>query len=233
MSVKHSRNLLVWLHVVSSVAWMSQALALLALLITGLNASDAGVRLSAYTMAEVLDHEVLLHMANASIFSGLMLSALTPWGYFRYWWIVAKFAITMTQLYMGIFILSPRLTALAQAAEQGDAGSPVFLIAGSLLMASAIAFQAWLSVAKPWKRTPWTEPAGALKKLPSGPSWMFLFSTSAPILDFVIGKFLLGFPLPLLMLFTVIGYPIWRYRHLQRQSTSPILADEYSRQPAT
>jgi hypothetical protein len=215
MSTRHTRNLLVWLHVVTSVAWMSQALALLALLVTGLSASDAGTRGSAYTMATVLDKQVLLHMANASIFSGLMLSALTPWGYFQYWWVLTKFVITMTQLYLGIFVLSPRLDALAQAAVQGHAGSPGFLIAGSLLMASAIAFQAWLSVAKPWKRTPWAEVAGKPKKLPSGPSWMFLFATGVPVFDYLFGTFVLGFHLPLLTLATALGYPFWRARQLQ------------------
>ena len=223
MSVKNTRDLLVWLHVVSSVAWMSQALALLALLITGMSAGDPTVRLSAYSMAEVLDREVLLYMANASIFSGLMLSALTPWGYFRYWWVLAKFVITLSQLYVGIFVLSPRLTALAQAAEQGLAGSPFFLIVGSLLMASAIAFQAWLSVAKPWKRTPWAESAGKPKKLPTGPKWMFLFSAVAPVVDYLFGKYVLGFPLPIVVLLTAIAYPIWRARQLQREMDAPAL----------
>lgn len=216
MSVKHSRNLLVWLHATTSIAWMSQALALFALLITGLSTNDAGIRLSAYSMAKMLDKEVLLHMANTAIFTGLMLSALTPWGYFQYWWVLMKFVITITQLYMGIFILSPRLDALAQAAEQGQPGSPEFLIFGSLLMVSAIAFQAWLSVAKPWKRTPWSESTGRPKRLPSGSSWMFLFATGVPIFDYLLGSYVLGFHLPLLALLTAIGYPIWRARQLQR-----------------
>jgi hypothetical protein len=88
-------------------------------------------------------------------------------------------------------------------------------------MASAIAFQAWLSVAKPWKRTPWTESAGKPRKLPSGPKWMFLFSTGVPIFDYVIGTFIFGFPSPILMTLTAIGYPIWRARQLQRQSNDP------------
>ncbi len=216
MSSKNVRDLLVWLHAVTSVAWMSQALALLALLITGLNTSDPGIRLSAYTMAEVLDEGVLLHLANTSIFSGLMLSALTPWGYFRYWWVFTKFVITLSQLYMGIFVLSPRLQALARAAEQGSAGSPVFMIAGSALMVSAIAFQAWLSFAKPWKRTPWAESGGKPKKLPTGPKWMFLFSVGAPVFDYLFGTYVLGFPLPTLMLLTAVAYPFWRTRQLQR-----------------
>lgn len=214
MSTRNARNLLVWLHALTSIAWMSQALAMFALLLTGLSAGDPALRASAYSMAQVIDKEVLLHMANASLFTGLMLSALTPWGYFRYWWILTKFVISGTQLYAGIFLLSPRLDALAQAAQAGRGGEPAFLIAGTLLMVCAIAFQAWLSVAKPWKRTPWADAPGQPKKLPSGPSWVFLFSTLAPLLDYVIGKFVLGFPLPLVIVLTALAYPIWRARQL-------------------
>ncbi|GAA3468354.1 hypothetical protein [Nonomuraea roseola] len=104
-------------------------------------------------MAHLLDNHVLLHLANASILTGIMLSAMTRWGFFRYWWVLTKFAITMSQLYAAVFLLSPRLTALAE----GVRGSDPALLFATALMASAIAFQGWLSVAKPWKRTPWAE----------------------------------------------------------------------------
>ena len=218
MSGKHARNLLVWLHVVTSVAWFSQALALLALLLTGMSASSTEVQHSAYSMAQVLDKEVLMHMANAAIFSGLMLSALTPWGYFQYWWVVTKFVITITQLYVAIFLLSPTLDAMAEAAAQGEADSPHFLIIGTIVMASAIDFQAWMSVAKPWKRTPWSEPKGRPKRLPTGSSWMFLFCVCVPLFDYLHGKYVLGFPLPLMTLLTAIGYPFWRAHVIRQQA---------------
>ncbi|MFD0659312.1 hypothetical protein [Thermocatellispora tengchongensis] len=140
------RDLLVWLHVVTTVAWMSQALGLFAL---GLYSATTGDP-RGYDMAEFLDESVLLHLAEAAFFTGLMLSALTRWGYFRYWWVLVKFAITLSQVHVAIFLLSPRLTARAEGAAEPDP----FLLTGTLLMVSAIAFQAWLSVAKPWKRTP-------------------------------------------------------------------------------
>ena len=37
---------------------------------------------------------------------------------------------------------------------------------------------------------------------------MFLFSAGAPIIDYVVGTYVLGFPLPALILLTVIAYPI-------------------------
>ncbi len=208
---QRSRSLLVWLHVVTSVGWMSQALALFAL-----NAEDAATRLSALTMAEMLDKELLVYLANTAAFTGLMLSALTPWGYFRHWWVLGKFVITISQLYAGIFILSPNLAASVQAAAKGQDRPAGVLVVGSLLMVSAIAFQAWLSVAKPWKRTPWADSAGKPKKLPSGPSWMFMFATGVPVFEYLVGRHVLGHPLPILTLLTAVGYPIWRSRQLRR-----------------
>jgi hypothetical protein len=117
----------------------------------------------------------------------------------------------------------PAGAGMANDIRQGFLDDPVggcVHIVGSLLMASAIAFQAWLSVAKPWKRTPWTDSAGKPKKLPSGPSWMFLFSTGVPIFDYLFGTFVLGFHLPLLTLVTVIGYPIWRARQLHLEKVT-------------
>jgi hypothetical protein len=54
---------------------------------------------------------------------------------------------------------------------------------------------------------------------------MFLFATGVPIIDYLLGTFVLGFHLPLLTLLTAIGYPIWRARHLQQG----VLAEEHAR----
>lgn len=54
-----ARDLLVWLHVVTSVGWMSQALALFALVVYGA-AIEGQQRAAAFTMAELLDQRVLL-----------------------------------------------------------------------------------------------------------------------------------------------------------------------------
>ncbi|MGJ7906857.1 hypothetical protein ACOQFL_10280 [Actinopolyspora sp. H202] len=214
---QRSRNLLVWMHVLTSVGWMSQALALAALLTFGLSTADPAARLSAVTMAEVLDEHLLLYMANASAFTGLMLSALTPWGYFRHWWVLTKFAITIVQLYAGIFVLSPNLQAAVRAAEQGRA-LPTSVAVGALLMASAMAFQTWASVAKPWGRTPWTRSPRAPRKVPSGPGWLFLVATLVPVAEYALSLGVLGFPFPFGSLLLALAYPIARSRRLRRDA---------------
>ena len=193
---KRARTLLVWLHVVTSVGWLSQAVALLALLLYGMKTSDT----SAFRMARVLDHQVLAIMANTSAFTGMALSATTPWGYFRHWWVLAKFVITISQLYIGIFILSGNL----EAAAEGHVSA--WLPVGTACMVGAIAFQTWLSVAKPWGRTPWADPK---IKLPTASATTFALALAIPAADFAISLYT-GRPMPMLMLITVIAYSIRR-----------------------
>jgi hypothetical protein len=189
------RQAVVWLHVVSSVAWMSQALALVVLMST-----------AAPSMADRLDSVLLAPMANVSAFTGLVLAGATAWGYFRHWWVLTKFALTLIQLYAGIFLLSP---ALRDSAETGTVAWAQ--IAGASLMASALSFQAWLSIAKPWKKTPWS----AAAKPPTAPTWVFVAGVGAPVFDVVAG-ILAGYPLPALSLVTLIVLGLERRRRRRR-----------------
>ncbi|MCP3801640.1 hypothetical protein NLX83_20470 [Allokutzneria sp. A3M-2-11 16] len=187
---KRSRQLLVWLHVITSVGWMSLALVLFALFTFGLSTDVPGMRDSADAMAHLLDKQVLAHLANASAFTGFMLSALTQWGYFRHWWVLVKFVITVVQLAFGVFVLVPTVAGIN--------------VVATVLMFSAIAFQAWLSVAKPSGRTPWTPPG----KLPAGPAWMYGLSLAVPVIDFGVGFGVFGHPMPMLSLLVAVGYPL-------------------------
>jgi hypothetical protein len=162
----------------------------------------------AFDVALLLDVQVLQFMATTSAFSGLMLSALTPWGYFRHWWVLVKFVITFTQLYVGIFVLSPNLH---------PDGSPPLMRAGSLLMASALACQVWLSVAKPFKRTPWASPV----KPKTAPPWGFAACLAVPAFDYAFGQFLLGVSTPIVSMLVVAVYPIVRTVRTRRRGPRP------------
>lgn len=197
------RQLLVFLHVVTTVGWMGQALAICTLVAAGSPAA-----------AHVVDATVLLVLANGAVYTGLMLAALTQWGYFRHWWVLVKFAITIVQLYLGIFVLSPRL----QAAAEGRADTTPWTLVGAAFMASAIAFQAWVSVAKPWSRTPWPPRP---QRLPTAPWWLFAAAVAVPVVDYLMGRFVLGFPAPALQFLTAVGYPFVRSHRLRRLAARP------------
>jgi hypothetical protein len=71
------RQLVVWLHVITSVGWMGQAVTLVSLLAVSL--ADSGNALAATTMTRHLDIGLLAPLANASAFTGLLLAASTSW----------------------------------------------------------------------------------------------------------------------------------------------------------
>ncbi|GAA0538687.1 hypothetical protein GCM10011581_05760 [Saccharopolyspora subtropica] len=204
------RQAVVWLHVLTSVGWMAFALVLFALLTVSYGSDDQTVRISATSMAHVVDMHLLAPFANAAAFTGIMLGASTAWGILRNWWVVAKFAITVVQLYAGIFILSDALEAAGEAARAGLPTPPLPQLVGTALMASAIAFQAWLSVAKPWRRTPWAKPA----KPPTAPTGVFVAAVAAPVVDIAMG-IALGFPSPLCQLLVLTT------RLISRRRTTP------------
>ncbi|MFI6301631.1 hypothetical protein ACIBCH_07170 [Amycolatopsis thailandensis] len=223
MGKKTWRQLTVWLHVVSSVGWMGQALALFTFLVISRTTDDGAVRVAATSMAHEIDSLLLAPLANASAFTGFMLAAATAWGFTRHWWVLAKFVITLVQLYAGIFLLSGALRDSVVAARAGDPEpAPLALAVGTALMASALAFQAWLSVAKPWGK------ARTGVKLPVAPTWMFVAAVAAPVADITVGL-LVGYPLPALSLIVLIVQLLRRRRELRpvpvRRSVKASLRD--------
>lgn len=213
-SARTWRQLTVWLHIVSSIGWMALALTLIALLV--LARTDPGNAASATSMAHFLDDVLLASLANASASTGLMLSLGTAWGLIHQWWVFTKFAITLGQLYAGIFLLSGALDAAATTADPGPA-----MIAGTVAMAGALGFQAWLSVAKPGPRTRWARrrDTGRPVRLPTAPAALFAVAVLAPLVDIAVGT-VVGFSTPVLSLLSVAAAAVMRRRALRAPETA-------------
>ncbi|MFC5137333.1 hypothetical protein ACFPK1_03765 [Actinomycetospora rhizophila] len=217
MTTKHWRHLLVWLHVISSTAWMSGAAALAILL--GLSRSDPAAARATVGAARHLDVFLLAVAANASTTTGFVLAWTTAWGLVHHWWIVAKATITLTQLAVGIAILSPVLDELAA----GGTPAPAAQVAGAAVMASAVAFQAWLSVAKPWSRTPVArrDRARGRARLPQAGAPLVAAGVVAPLGDVALTA-VLGFPAPLLEVVVLLVVGVARRRALRHPMGSRV-----------
>ncbi|WP_410872390.1 PDR/VanB family oxidoreductase [Nocardia sp. A7] len=210
------RHLLVWLHVISSVSWLSQAAALTVLLSVSALSPPGERKAATAGAAELLDQTVLVYSANTAAFTGLILAAVTAWGYFHYWWVCVKFVLTLGQLYIGIFILSSAMHETVAATGQGADGPAVALAATGAAMAGVLGFQVWLSVAKPWGRTPWGERARA--RPGSAPSWLYALGVLAPLVDLGFGV-TLGNPTPLVSLSTLILALVMRALRARKAAT--------------
>ncbi|MCA1702790.1 MAG: hypothetical protein LC808_05770, partial [Actinobacteria bacterium] len=164
-----------------------------------------------------LDHTMLIYFANAAAYTGIMLAALTPWGFFRHWWVTVKFVVTIVVTVAGIALLGQWRQEMIDATRSGGPGPSTALVMASVAATvTVLAFLAWVSIAKPW---------GAIRRrtrrdhrASRAPARTFLLATAPPFIDYG-ASLALGFPAPLLQLLTVLSYPVQRARRSLIPST--------------
>ncbi|WP_103352200.1 hypothetical protein [Amycolatopsis sp. CA-128772] len=158
---KRLRQLLVFVHVVVSVGWMGAGAANVVLAMTAGYTDRPDVRNVCYLMIDRVDEFVVIPAAFASLAGGLLLCVVTKWGVARYWWVLVKLVLTVAVIGYSTFGLGvwveESMAAGARGVESPVAGPLAY---GAALNLVAFLFMTWLSVAKPWGRTPWTAPAG-------------------------------------------------------------------------
>jgi hypothetical protein len=82
-------------HVTSSVGLLGSIAAFLALAVAGLTSQDVPTVRAAYLAMELIARSVIVPLAFASLLTGLIQSLGTPWGLFRYYWVVVKLLLTV------------------------------------------------------------------------------------------------------------------------------------------
>lgn len=89
------QKLALLVHISFSVGWFGAVVPYLALAIAGLVSNDALTVRSVFLSLEFIGWYVIVPLSFAALLSGLVQSLGTRWGLFRYWWIVAKLALTV------------------------------------------------------------------------------------------------------------------------------------------
>lgn len=143
---RRARSALLTVHVIMSVGWIGLNASLVVLGIAALRTGDP----AAAAALGLLGGRLLPPFAFAALVTGLVLSLTTPWGLLRYWWVLAKFVITVALVAGGLLVLLPRLDQIADGAT-GPVRVQVLVatsVALVLLMAATV-----LSVVKPWGKT--------------------------------------------------------------------------------
>lgn len=193
------RGLLVWLHAVASTVWLGQAVAMLVLLWLSAVSPPGEFKVATADIADLLDLKILGVAAITAAFTGFGLAALTSWGYFRNWWVSTKFVLTIAQVLTGSLVVAASFPDVTAAARAGAQGPVVFCAVLVGLVACGTAFQVWLSVTKPWGRTPRgrrAQAGGARAQLPTAPVPLVASMFAAAVLDLVPST-LVAIPLPI------------------------------------
>jgi hypothetical protein len=109
------RKLTITAHVTFSIGWLGAVAAFLGLSIAGLTSHDAEVVRSAYLSMDLISRFVIIPMCLAALATGLLQALGTPWGLFRYYWILVKFGLA---IFATIALLIHQFAVMAVAAKR-------------------------------------------------------------------------------------------------------------------
>lgn len=138
----------------TTVSILGTALVLLTLGIANLGGADPR---TIYPAASLVNTWLVAPLAVLSLATGLLLGSLTPWGVFRYWWVVIKLAITSVFTLLVLFVLIPRPGMVAALVTRSDVGSlsigqRVHLVIAPALASSLLLLNVSLAIFKPGRR---------------------------------------------------------------------------------
>lgn len=157
---KRTRQLLVFLHVTTSLAWTGAGAANVVLAVTGATTRSPETRRVAYALIDRIDVSLVIPLAFTTLAVGILVSLATPWGLVRHWWVLAKLALTLAVIVFSTFGVG---VWVYQSIDAGAAGSPspvaLRLVAGAGANILVFLFMSFVSFAKPWGRTPWARSA--------------------------------------------------------------------------
>jgi hypothetical protein len=150
------RQLLVFLHVTTSLGWMGAGAANVVLAVTGATTRSAEVRRVAYGLIDRIDVFLVIPLAFGTLVGGVLVSLATPWGLVRHWWVLVKLVLTVAVIVFSTFGVGVWVYVSIDASADGGS-SPVAqrLVQGAGANIVAFLFMSFVSFVKPWGTTPW------------------------------------------------------------------------------
>lgn len=154
-----ARRAVLVVHVWSAGAWIGLDVAMAALVVTALRTGDVSLRAALFRALGVVVVWPLTVAGLVCLASGVVLGLGTRYGLVRFWWVAVKLVINVLLSTLVLLLLRPNAQALADDGRRLAAGESVGVDVSSLVMPPtvtmiALTFAFYLSVAKPWGRTP-------------------------------------------------------------------------------
>ncbi|WP_051359632.1 hypothetical protein [Adhaeribacter aquaticus] len=158
-------------HITVSLGWFGAVVVFVVLAITGLTNQNTQVIRSCIIAMEITTRYVIIPFCLASLLTGILQSAFSKWGLFRYYWIVIKLLLTAGSTLLLFLHLKP-IRYLAMEAVTPDfslikeSETLINLISKAGYAIIVLLVITSISVYKPWGKIVMEEPTG--KKLNSG-----------------------------------------------------------------
>ena len=159
--IGNQKSWLISAHVISGATWFGTALSMVIMVISNLNTTNGDELYAINSVVKLLDDWVVIPAANLSLLTGALICWLTVWGFFKFYWVIIKWIMTVTLITFGSFWLGPwtnAMTSISDAERLQALNNPLFMfdtkgivIGGSIQILSLI-FIFIISFLKPWGR---------------------------------------------------------------------------------
>lgn len=155
------KNWLLSGHVASGALWLGVALAMVLMAIANQEKTNGDELYAVNAMVKLLDDFVVIPMAISSALTGTFLCWLTVWGFFKFYWVITKWIVTITLIVFGTFWLGPwtnSMTAISDVERAKALANPLFMfdlhgvIVGGGIQAFFLLTIIAISIIKPWSR---------------------------------------------------------------------------------
>lgn len=91
----HLRKFALTVHITCSVGWIGAVVSFLALVIAGMSMQDIRLLSAIWIALGLLISYVIVPLALASLFTGMIMSLGTKWGLFQHYWTLLSFVLTV------------------------------------------------------------------------------------------------------------------------------------------
>lgn len=142
-------------HITFSVGWFGAVAGFLALAIAGLTSDNPQIVASSYISMDLITWFVIVPACFGTLITGVIQSLATQWGLFRYYWILAKFLLTIAATIVLLVHIQPiqymaDIVAGTSIADSDLRGLRIQLIADAGAALLVLLAATTLSVYKPW-----------------------------------------------------------------------------------
>jgi hypothetical protein len=161
---RQSQKWLKGLHVFLACLWVGGAATLFLMNFLG-SPEDGSALYGINCSKRFVDDFIVVPGAIGLFLTGVVYSVFTNWGWFKHRWITAKWMVNLFGVILGTFWLGPWTNSLAPMSRSGGAGAlsdPLYvhnltmLKAWGAFLVATILFALFLSIMRPWKKSPGT-----------------------------------------------------------------------------
>ena len=125
------RKFALTVHLTLSVGWIGAVAAYLALGVAAVTSQDTQTVRAAWIAMELTGWFVIVPLALAALFTGIVMSLGTPWGLFRHYWVMISLVLTILSTAV-LLLHMPDVSSLANVAREAD-GADLAGLGGDLL----------------------------------------------------------------------------------------------------